>query len=257
MPKDRQRRYTDKEVSAILRLAMESGGPGADIDHEGMSLDELVNVASDAGIEPDLIRSAAEKLDTLEAPSPRFDIVGCRPYTELVRVVDGEVTPENWDEIVAELRSAFSGPTGEASQLGKTSEWHAGSLFTALHVSATPEGGRTNMKVSLTSRDVPVFAYGLTFVFAGLVLFLKVAPELSSGLGISMGFALPATLGAMLGTLGLVRVAVGSWYRNKTRQMKDALDRVQEVVGRERGPSSVAVQTPVEDELRIQIGESD
>jgi len=257
MPKDRQRRYTDKEVSAILRLAMESGGPGADIDHEGMSLDELVNVASDVGIEPDLIRSAAEKLDTLEAPSPRFDIVGCRPYTELVRVVDGEVTPENWDEVVAELRTAFSGPTGESGQLGKSLEWSAGSLFTGLHVSATPEAGRTNVMVRLTSRDVPVFAYGLTIVFGGLILFLKVAPELSSGLDISMGLALPATLAGMLGALGLVRVAVGSWYRQKTRQMKDALDRAQDVIGRVRQPSSVAAQTRIEDELQIQLGESD
>ena len=255
MPDDCQRRYSEEEVSAILRLAMDRG------DHEemrrdGMSLEELVEVATEAGIEPSLIRSAAERLDTLEAPARGIDWLGVRSYTEIVRVVDGDVTAENWDEVVTELRSAFSGPSGEASKLGKSSEWHASSLFTELHVSFTPEAGRTKMNARLTSRSVPLFAYGLTSGFVGLVLFLQVAPMLSLW-HIPMGLALAITFGAMLGVLGMVRLAVGSWYRKMTHQMKDALDRAQMIVSRQPARQTQTSTAEVEEELREQLGSAD
>ena len=94
MPDDHQRRYSEEEVSAILRLTMDKGEHEA--QHDGMSLDELVKVAGEAGFAPDRIRSAAELLDTMDSPTKGIDLFGCRPYTEIVRVVDGEVTDENW-----------------------------------------------------------------------------------------------------------------------------------------------------------------
>ena len=256
MPDDRQRRYSEDEVSTILRLAMDRGGH-EEMRRDGMSLDELVEVASEAGIEPNLIRSAAERLDTLEAPARGVDWLGVRPYTEIVRVVDGELSPDDWDEVVSELRSAFSGPTGKASQLGKTSEWYGGSEFTATHMSFTPEGGRTKMKARLTSWAVPVFTYLPAMLVGGMVLFLRIAPDLPSALGISEGAAYAIAFAAWLGGLGLIRLAVGSWYRKKTSQMKDALDRAQAVVSRrpEQQVQSSTVQD--EEQLREQLGSAD
>lgn len=254
MSKDRQRKYSDDEVSAILRLAMEGTSSDAELSHDGMSLDELLKVASEAGFDQDQIRTAAERLDTVETSSKKFDLLGCRPYTELVRVVDGEVTSENWDELVAEFRSAFQGPTGKASELGKSREWYAATELTGLQVSLKPENGRTKMKARLTAMAVPVMGYGVvTFMMGMTAIVVGKKSDLIATLGLPLSLLIGFV--ALLGALGVMRWLLSTWYRSMTRQMKDALDRAQDLLASDQEHATVITQVQVEDELRIRAGE--
>lgn len=255
MPNDRQRRYTDEEVSAILRLTLESGEAGSEASQDGMSLDDLVRVASEAGFSADQIRTAAERLDTVDTSSKKFDLVGCRAYTELVRVVDGEITEDQWDEVVAEVRSGLQGPTGESSKLGKTFEWYTNTEITAKHMSFKPENGRTRMKARLSSAAVPVLGYGVATFLLGVIL---TGVMKKSGLVPTFGAptSLAICVGIWLSAMGVVRWAISSWYKQTVRNMKSALDRAQSVLAREDVVEVEPVQAQVDDQIRVKLSDS-
>lgn len=233
-------------------------------DGDGMTLEELIRVAEEAGIDPQAIRSAAERLDDISAEEPVPWWTGVRPYTEIARTVPGEASGDNWDEIVAELRTSFRGPTGEASQLGKSSEWYGGSELTATQFSMTPLDGRTRIKVRLTAWAVPLFAFGGTVFFGGVATFVTITKLLKSGVTQAPGITAALVVLLWLGALLMTRLVVGSWYQRKLRQMGEALDRAQRVLGISAASRIQADRVPIpsaqslpEEAVRLELGASE
>lgn len=223
-------------------------------DSAGMSLDELVKVAHEAGIDPETIREAAQRFEDQQAPLKAPWLLGVRPYTEVFRAVDGTVTDENWDEVVAELRSAFQGPTGEATRLGKSSEWYGGTELTATQVSLTPQSGRTKVKARLNAWAVPVIAYGPATFLGALIIVVKFAKVWRTD---PAAFRLEYLLVAIvvyLASLLAIRLGVGSWYQNKLRQMSSALSQTENVLSKALPsvePTAVMADDATDVQLRL------
>lgn len=243
------RRYSEQEVNKILRLATTDTH-----DADGMTLDEIVAVATEAGLDANRIRAAAERLDLQHPYSGKRWLLGCEPYTEVVQSVPGELHENNWDEVVAELRSAFRGPTGSTSRLGKTSEWYGGGELTAIQVALTPEGNSTRVKARLTAWAVPLFSYGL-------IGFLTVAASLAklSKEGQAMGHVSPQSIllafTVLVGVFGVTRFLIGGWYKNKLRQMHTAVDGVRRILDRQYVPlignQELVEETPASSSLEF------
>lgn len=66
------RRYSDKEVEALLARAVELSRPteGSAPRQSGTSLSELERIAAEAGLSPEALRRAAAELDSLRPASP-------------------------------------------------------------------------------------------------------------------------------------------------------------------------------------------
>lgn len=201
------RRYSDEEVSLILRRAAElqADQPGA---AGGTSLAELEDVAREAGLDPALVRRAAADLAVASpaaAPS-RFLGAATRLYVE--RVVDGELAMDDVEALVAEVRRSF-GEAGLVSTLGHTVTWSpspAGAYgprnqsARQLTVTVTTRGGQTTLRAE---ENLGPLAGGL---FGGLMGGMGgglTAPAIAVGVG---------AFHAALPVVGLVTAVVGGSY---------------------------------------------
>ncbi|KPK81218.1 MAG: hypothetical protein AMS25_07365 [Gemmatimonas sp. SM23_52] len=139
MPNERQyrRRYGDKEVGLILKRAAEFQRlePESAAEGGGLTLAELEDIAVEAGIDPRLLRRAAEELDAGAARLHREGVerwLGGPVTIELQRSLPGELPESEFETMVGEIQEAAEGH-GQASLLGHTLTWR----------SATPQGERS------------------------------------------------------------------------------------------------------------------
>jgi hypothetical protein len=256
MPLNRNRRYTDDEVSQILRIALDDGGAhGATRD--GLSLDELVDVAGETGIDAASIRQAAERLDSVEVQSRGPGLFGVRGFTEMERTVEGEITDDTWDDVVQEVRSSFGVSGGETQALGKTREWQYGSELTRLHMSFKPENGRTKICSRFSAYAVPFMAYFMPTLIGAALIFKKIGPAVGS----SYGWSGPLTVGfgflLLLGMWAVIRTLLASWYKNSVRQMKSALDRAENEIGSEAVSAPVVTHHATEEEIVSRVSQAE
>jgi hypothetical protein len=154
MPEEQQlaRRFTEKEVSAILKRAVElqaavrEDGLGAAEPGGGTSLVQIRQAAAELGLEPRLVEQAALEVAAACAPRGRSGFWGGPWNVRHERVVDGTMTEQDWPALLAEIRRA-TGRVGDVSAVGKALEWSSVEPDT-LHVSAVPEGDRTRIQVT-------------------------------------------------------------------------------------------------------------
>ncbi|REL38431.1 hypothetical protein DYD21_00300 [Rhodohalobacter sp. SW132] len=100
-----QRTYSEEEIAEIIKRAaeMESGqlseknAPG---DLPGLNLDELSEVAAEAGIDPENVRKAAHQLDQ---PVPDQSTPPSKNEVFAERWVKGKLTEESIDLIISDL----------------------------------------------------------------------------------------------------------------------------------------------------------
>jgi hypothetical protein len=144
------RRFDDQEVSRILERAAElqHREPLAPLESSGMTLAELEQVASEAGIDPQHVRNAAAALER-DAPTPGLSgtgLLGAPLRLEFERTVDGEITPGAYEELAETIHSTLSAP-GHVSTLGKSFEWHSANPQRGLRVTIIPRAGRTVIRI--------------------------------------------------------------------------------------------------------------
>ena len=144
------RRFDDQEVSRILERAAElqHREPLAPPETSGMTLAELEQVATEAGIDPQHVRNAAAALER-DAVTPGLSgagLLGAPLRLELERTVDREVAPGAYEELAETIRNTLSTP-GHVSTLGKSFEWHSANPQRGLRVTITPRAGRTVIRI--------------------------------------------------------------------------------------------------------------
>ena len=118
-----RRRYSEEEVGLILRRATEiqRAEPTAP-DPEGLTLAELEEIASEAGIDPALLRRAATELHSLRPATAASRLAGAPLEIEIERVVEGEVPRDCLEELVPSIVAATPG-RGTASAVGRSLTW--------------------------------------------------------------------------------------------------------------------------------------
>jgi len=231
------RKFNDEEVALIIKRAAElqQTEQVEQNSSSALSLQEVEEIAKEAGIEPALIRRAASTLDThtlVNRPSPW---IGAPTRIVFERVVDGEISSDAYETLVNEIRRTF-GDNGVPSVLGRTLAWTSTatggrrqSRGRQIDVSVMSRGGVTTIRVEEELRNTAGALFG------GLV---GGGTGGTSGLsmGIGMGvFHSPAISVAMLFLFGggfytLARTIYGSISGRREKQLQGLTDRLQEHV---------------------------
>jgi hypothetical protein len=195
MTEPQPRRYSDEEVRLLLERAADlqhASPPGHDA--AGLTLPELEEVASEAGLDVTLLRRAAAELDRSRPPAGRSvgaALAGAPVRVILERTLPFEADGDTLAGLTGALHDAADAP-GHASLVGRTLTWHAGRT-----------GGARTLDVRVSVQD------GLTVVrieerYAGLAGALF--GGLLGGVG-GAGIGVGGTLGGVLGSVPLAIAA--------------------------------------------------
>jgi hypothetical protein len=181
-----ERRFSDEEVALLIKRAAElqQTEQVAQESSTALTLSEVEQIAREAGIDPLLIRRAAHGLDRPPETSRKGSWAGAPTRIVFERVVDGEMSIDEFEPLVNEIRRTF-GDNGLPSIIGRTLAW-----------SSTPLGGRRRsggrrIDVSVTTRA------GVTSI--------RVEEEMSSLAGALFG---GLVAGGAFGTTGMT-VGIG------------------------------------------------
>ena len=218
MSEPSRRRYGDKEVTAIIKRAVEmqqSQSSEADVGgRTGVPLEHLQELAAEAGIDPKLIAAAAAEHDAGLAPDEKFHFLGAPRYTEMERIVEGAVPDDGWQDLAAGLRKHL-GDVGTVSQIGQSLEWR-GPYF---QIWIASKNGQTTLRVRSGQRFHPLLAHVLP-----LWLTLISAPLLIPLLGMPVAVSAAAAFGALGGAFFLGRVLAKISYRKRRQALQKLLE---------------------------------
>ena len=144
------RRFDDEEVARILERAAEQQhrAPLAPPEISGMTLNQLEQVAAEAGIDPQHVRDAAAALEreTRTPALPGASLLGAPMRLELERTIEGEIPAGAYEALAETIRATIPNP-GYVSTLGKSFEWNSANPQRALRVTVTPRAGRTLIRI--------------------------------------------------------------------------------------------------------------
>jgi hypothetical protein len=224
------RRYSDDEVARLLQRATELqrhdpllGG------REGLSLAELESIAGEAGIDPALIRQAANELDREPARhGVGSALLGEETTLIIERRFTGALDRDHLEELVALINGAANA-TGQISLVGRTlnfSSASGGNHPRSVQVMVSSRNGETRLHIEERYGQLAGALFG------GIVG--------GGGGGLGMGFGLP--LGQMLGSAALMAAipvaVVGGCYllartifRSVVGKRRQALIRLVEQIG--------------------------
>ncbi len=231
-----ERIYTEKEVTALLERAAELQVQAArhDDGRPGLTLPELETIAQEAGLDPALLRQAAQELD---APNRSlFDVPARASATHVYeeRWVPGTLTMDEWEDIVAELRHRFDTDlakamglpgygVGTTEQIGRTLEWKHTSMSgieTRLMIRQQGEGLRLRMSQHLGWGSMMTEACTYGSFLALLPAFVAGAITKSPGIGVLV------LLLALVATIPLIYYAEKTWRGNKHRALRELADQI-------------------------------
>jgi hypothetical protein len=163
----KKRRYTEEEFALILRKAseiQESPGEGSGRHPgQGLTLEEIQSIASEAGIDPQAVSRAAGLLGALEWEERKglaAAIFGGPGSYHLSLEVPGRLPPEEYRRIVELIRETLQ-HQGEASEVLGGIEWKTVGQLSAVNVNISPRGDSTSVQI-VGDRGG---AGGVTFVF--------------------------------------------------------------------------------------------
>lgn len=206
------RRYTDKEVSLILQRAVESVDRTAPehVGADGLSLEQIREVAREVGIDPDRVDSAALTLD-LQPSNMTRGFLGAPATVQYERVLPFEVPREAYPEVVATIRRVLHRQGIVTEELGAL-EWRARDAAGSRYVSVQPGDGRTVVRVMGNYRDGAIAYYVVGGALGGL-----------AGVATFAGLAELIDAGAILLAMGMATLPPWITWRRKFRRETESL----------------------------------
>lgn len=228
MSKDRL--YTEKEISTILKRAGERQADQGDKETTGLSLEEIQQIAQEVGLDPGIIAAVAAELDHKEKEGSALSKLWVPEKLEAERVVAGTVTEEHWPEIVSTIESTL-GVAGASGQVGRMLEWTYTSKTMQHKITCTPGEGQTRIRIFTNfSRLARVWMipFSLYTLFLGFVFpFNAGLPALAS-----VGIGLAASLLVYM----LIRFGFTGYALRKERTLNKLLARIEKILPEEAAP---------------------
>ncbi|MEZ4702294.1 MAG: hypothetical protein R2834_18310 [Rhodothermales bacterium] len=233
-----ERLYTEKEISAILKRSGEMHAEKGAAETQGLTLAELQQIAAEVGISADDVASAAAELERSGIETGGFSWPGFPTTLEIERVVQGEITEEEWPEIASAISDAF-GVVGSSGQVGRMMEWtYTGRKMSQLQVSLTPRDGQTKIRIRGNYRRRALVALGPLML--GLSL---------QGAIIAMGSGLtwPAMASVFIAVATtlyfLIRFIFTTFLGRKERAAQKLIRRIEQLVASSRPETAPAGAT--------------
>jgi len=228
------RKFNEEEVALIIKRAAELQQTEqiADDTSSAMSLVEIEQIAKEAGIDPALIRRAAQSLDRPGESNRPSPWVGAPTKIVFERVVDGEISNDEHEALIDIVRRTI-GENGMPNVLGRTLSWSSSyqggrrrSRGRRVDVTVVARGGVTTIRVEEELRDVAgALIGGLVGGGGGGTTGITV------GLGMSQFHSAPIALMLWLGAAGgfylLARTIFGNISEKREKQLKALADRLE------------------------------
>jgi hypothetical protein len=222
------RRYTDREMAVILRLASEidsrsSESMKADSLTTGRTLGEIEDIAADAGIDREAVRAA---VTALEQRDEGFlsRLVGAPTLFRIERLVAGEVPAGEVRELIRSAEWILGGKQGELSESAETVTWqHKTDEGPSTQIEVARRGGQTRIRV-LAKHENPA---GWTLLGTGVTTIVSTA--------IVIAVVDPTQAGAIATLVGMTGVnllaARAMWRRHAAaiqRKLRDVADKIEQ-----------------------------
>ena len=228
-PTNLPRLYGEKEIGKILKRATELQHEEPSAPSAGsMSLQELEDIAAEAGIDPTYLRRAALEIDT-----GAMDLSTWAKFLgeELLLVseitIPGELRDDGFERIV-EVIQRGTREHGQPSLLGRTMTWRAETpnKTRTIQITVNSRDGHTSVRLE---ENLTQFAGGL---FGGTIAGIGGGVGVGVGLGVGLnvlGSALFATL-FPLGVVGLTYMGAREIYRAIVKRRRRAMGELFEQV---------------------------
>lgn len=234
-----KRVYSEQETSAILQKAAKMQEASADGAYTpGITQEELERIAAEAGIDPKFVVKALENLETEQPKRGWLNL-----SEEYERVIEGEVDPDDFDQIFQDLKPSNTHHGGGLRQVGRTASMQTFYKGAMCSIEITSRKGRTRVKV----KSVPFTAY-----------FMSLHPAILIGViaGANIGARGNALMGALIFFLSMLFGIIGfaalvKKGHSSARLLVDKLDaRVEEYTSELRENLVKSRPTPVVEEVR-------
>jgi len=178
-------RFTDKEVALILRRAadLEKKAPSAaGSSAKGLTLSDLKEIASEAGIDPELVARAVTELASPGGLRSGSLLTGPETVQREVRATPGELAREEMAELVRLVDEEVRDQGIVQEALGHV-RWTSQGRFLSTQVSLEPGDGETLLRVEERYSDairgvlhgIPA-SYGFIFGLATALEALNLGP---------------------------------------------------------------------------------
>src|SRR5690554_748334 len=115
--------YSTKEIKTLFERATELQKNQNASPDEGLTLEELEQIAADSGIDPNYIRQAITEQHIAASGKSGFHILGAPLSLEVGREIAKTMTADDWELIVQEARRTFKKSGGSVQKLGNSLEW--------------------------------------------------------------------------------------------------------------------------------------
>lgn len=231
-----ERRYDEQESAFILERASDdtepetrpAGEPGEALTRppRGLTLQQLQDIGSEAGISRDAVARAATAVGRGDlVPTERRTYVGLPVGVARTIEMRRRVTDEEWDRIVVALRETFNA-RGRVDRTGTLREWRNGNLLALLE--PTARGHR--LRLSTTKGDARLqLGFGAGSLLAGaatgIPLWLVGASAAADALWS------PVVMAAMgIGAIARAAWMLPRWARTRASQMESLADRVSRIL---------------------------
>ena len=231
------RRFGESEIERILKAAADlqeraqslSADPG-----RGLTLDELRQVAHEAGIDPRFVDLAVSDVD---APIERIESgLAGGPLTWRFRSdVAGEIGDVDRNRILQGIRSIM-GARGEIADVYGRMEWSHDDGLGAVAVGVASRGGATEVDISASRSGEAALYHGLGIPLGGVLG----GSAVGALLGVSGPMVVPLLLGgaaASYVTIRLVWRARARWWERRLRKVSDRLAALVQDAALVPGPS--------------------
>lgn len=217
-----ERRFSEDEVSEILKYAAEvqDSDQGLLSPGTGLTLAELQEIGRQAGISPEAMQLAARRVG-ISVANPTRTFLGLPLGVGRTIELDRRLTDEEWDRLVAELRTTFDA-RGVVRQEGSLRTWSNGNLQALLEPTAT--GHRLRLRtVRGGARQLMMVGVAM----AGVGTVATVAAAISGAVGNASFLSSQITLALTgIAMFGIGAIPLPGWARIRRKQMDQIADRV-------------------------------
>lgn len=253
--------YDQQDIKAILNRAValqQRSGNSESIPEssEKLSLEEIEEIARDAGVSPDYVREAALEFEGIPVEKPFFIDTGDYNRVELIGFAKGKLDKRTWAELRSIIEYHFDSP-GKVTRRPDGIRWKAvpkGILNflesrKSSEVELETENYRTSIRIRKSFKTVNKFYLPAIFAFMLSTIFF--AFTVAGEFGNDFGAGLILTV-MSLGAAELIRRWVNRKKKKRRNQLLDLMKELQTIVTRrfQAARKSESVEDP---KLRMEL----
>lgn len=199
-----ERRFSEEQVSEIIRRAAEISGTSVGADHSGVTEPELRRIAREIGLDDDAVDAAMRETGAMVSN----DTGGALTYERsFERRIDGEVGEEAYATLVEHFVPEWGIGRG-TSKIGNLLTYRSMVGINSCQVSVSQKAGRTTLKVtssawvSIMATFLPATLLSIT---AGILLFNSMDARLLDKVEVFAALLAVIWAAAVIGNIKLVK----------------------------------------------------